>query len=115
MSVLRPTTGALWDRRIVLGLKIETNRRPHFLQELGELTEAISRRQMPAANLLDCLREIHQEMFGLLDAIRGAVVTEENAMELARKAVHLQQLNLQRYQIVEDIDLEAGEFAGKEK
>ncbi len=124
MSLLHPTTSDIWDRMIVLQLKIEHGARAnkptaHFQKEYAELAEALSRK--PFAHVveqeqLDDLRMLHAAIWdGVAVMMEKPAITDKNARSLAKTAVNLQAWNGERVRIKQEIDKATGEYVGEEK
>jgi hypothetical protein len=121
MSLLHPTTSDIWDRIIVLQLKIEHATREgkpsaHFSAELKELSCVAHDRRFPSADHLGDLRSLHEAIWdGIAMMTARPMVTAENAMQLAKMAVNLQVWNGERVRIKHEIDKITGEYTGQEK
>jgi hypothetical protein len=124
MSLLHPTTSDIWDRMIVLLLKIEHGKRAgkptaHFQKEYAELSHALLGKQFTAAVSQECiddLKKLHRAIWeGIAVMMERPTVTDENAHRLAKIAVNLQAWNGERVRIKHEIDKATGEYVGEEK
>lgn len=123
MSLLHPSVSDIWDRIVILQLKIEHAARAgkpvvHFAREYEELCcELPNRPQVPGIlEYVEDLKKLHAAIWdGIAVLTARPVVTKENAMQLAATAVNLQSWNLQRVKVKERIDRETGEYKGEEK
>jgi hypothetical protein len=105
VSLLHPTTGELYDRAVILSLKIQHGEETgkdikHFRDELAEISAAICERGTKIAPVVrDELIEVHGGIWRLI---------ETSPPELLR-------LNARRVAIREQIDRATGEYRGPEK
>ena len=124
MSLLHPSTSDLWDRMIVLLLKIEHGTRAgkptaHFQREHAELAAALASKPFASAvseEQVADLKRLHAAIWDGIDVMTARpMVTKANAMQLASTAISLQVWNRERVRIKHEIDKATGEYEGEEK
>ena len=125
MSLLHPTTSDIWDRIIVVRMKIAACQfagKPvgHFQAELQELEETISGGwPEPNQELLMRLADLHKKIWDGIDKMMEAAKALPSAVEafaaLGLLGINLQRWNRERVRIKEMIDKATGEFTGEEK
>lgn len=125
MAVINPTKGDLWDRYIVLGLKIrhgwaDGKRVEHFVEEKDAILELIrpTFKVMELGKLVRDLEMVHQRLWDA--AGRQAQIKMEDAWSqspfvLSLLAVELGQLNRRRTFLKEEIEKLLDEWKGSDK
>ena len=121
MSLLHPTTGDIWDRLLLVKIKIEKAKavkKPcaHFEKEMYELAEEAARRPEPRADLISDIMHLHMAIWDGIDTMMARpTITDENAKAIANTGVNLQVWNTERIRIKAEIDKFTGEYVGEEK
>lgn len=125
MSVLQPRVSQLFDRKIILEIKIEKARQygkedHHFQVELSEIQRELDLRhfgvEREIKEQLEKLEVVHGTIWhhiGWIESVPEA--TEENSLSLAQLAINLVQLNKERHFLLEEIDRHFKQYVGKEK
>jgi hypothetical protein len=125
LSLLKPTTGDIWDRIIVLQLKLDHALKQkkslsHFANEMAALGNVARTKMLPSKDKLDRLKELHRLIWDGIDLMLStkADAVEDSvgiARHVAKTAIDIQAWNAERIQIKHDIDKTTGEYVGEEK
>lgn len=128
MTILKPTTGQLYDRKITLGLKLlRVGKKAHWVREHDAVTKEIRRRVTSSAKrakvrgVAEKLEETLRSLWDLTetqkelctDLVKFLDVSNGDAAKRALKGLWYN--NNLRHRLVEQIDAITGEFEGSEK